>query len=187
MTDPQLIRWQRILDMPLQEAGAAVGFVDRLIKETGWTRHFALGAVDEYRRFLFLAAEAGHPVSPSPAVDEVWHLHLLSTRSYWDVLCKEILGFPLHHDPATGTRENRARLNDAYARTLASYARLFSEQPPQVYWPTTPTTLRFHRIDPARTRAIPIQLWRVLITLSLLSVGTIVALILWVASLSNWG
>jgi hypothetical protein len=40
----------------------------------------------EYRRFLFLAMEAGHPVSPSRAVDLAWHQHLLDTRSYWQLL-----------------------------------------------------------------------------------------------------
>ncbi len=42
---------------------------------------------DEYRRFAFLAATAGHPVTPSDAVDQAWHLHLTYSRDYWDRFC----------------------------------------------------------------------------------------------------
>ncbi|MFN7895442.1 MAG: hypothetical protein ACK535_03795 [Cyanobacteriota bacterium] len=37
--------------------------------------------------FLFLAVEAGHPVSPSRPVDLAWHQHLLDTRRYWQEFC----------------------------------------------------------------------------------------------------
>ncbi|MFN7741158.1 MAG: glycine-rich domain-containing protein [Cyanobacteriota bacterium] len=56
----------------------------------------------EYRRFLFLAMQAGHPVSPSRPVDLAWHQHLLDTRSYWQEFCPRVLGRPLHHTPSRG-------------------------------------------------------------------------------------
>ena len=43
-------------------------------EENGWNRSFARRAAEEYRRFLFLAQVAGHPVSPSDEVDQVWHV-----------------------------------------------------------------------------------------------------------------
>jgi len=36
----------------------------------------------EYKRFAFLAVAAGHPVSPSEAVDQPG-LHLTYTENYW--------------------------------------------------------------------------------------------------------
>ena len=59
----------------------------RLASENGWSREYAVRVMQEYRRFAFLAVAAGHPVSPSDAVDQAWHLHLVYTRSYWDEFC----------------------------------------------------------------------------------------------------
>ena len=46
----------------------------------GWTHEQALEAIEEYRRFCFLACVAGAAVTPSDQVDEVWHQHLTHTR-----------------------------------------------------------------------------------------------------------
>jgi len=89
----------------------------------------------EYRRFLFLAIAAGHPVSPSKAVDQAWHQHLLDTRNYWQEFCPRVLGRPLHHTPSRGGEEERQRLGECYRRTLASYRAFFGEAPPADLWP----------------------------------------------------
>src|SRR5947199_354356 len=78
----------------------------------------AARAIEEYRRFAFLAVAAGHPVSPSDAVDQVWHLHLLYTRSYWVQFCGEVLGKPLHHEPSTGGGGEAAKFDAWYGQTL---------------------------------------------------------------------
>ena len=66
-------------------------------------------AIEEYRRFLLLGVAAGHPVSPSDTVDQVWHLHLTYTRRYWDTLCRDTLGRLLHHEPTQGGAVEDAR------------------------------------------------------------------------------
>ena len=109
-------------------------FKDRLTQEQGWPEDLAARAITEYRRFAFIAAAAGHPVAPSDAVDQVWHLHLLYTQNYWDKFCKEVLRRPLHHMPANGEAHERTHLTDSYAATLASYRRFFGE-PPADIWP----------------------------------------------------
>ena len=91
---------------PFDEPGVSRPFSARLREENGWNEGFTRRAMDEYRRFLVLAALAGHRVSPSPIVDEVWHLHLLDTRSYWNELCGKVLGFPLHHEPSRGDTDS---------------------------------------------------------------------------------
>jgi hypothetical protein len=109
MTERQVRRWEALRAMSPGEPDALVTFEDKLIRQTGWPRPYARSAIDEYRRFLFFAAEAGHPVSPSPAVGEVWHLHLLYTRHYWDVLCPQLLGMNLACATAVPNPGGRAR------------------------------------------------------------------------------
>ena len=68
--------WERIAGFSLDSAEARLPFSVRLGKENDWSPGFTNRAVEEYKRFAFLAVVAGHPVSPSDAVDQVWHLHL---------------------------------------------------------------------------------------------------------------
>lgn len=159
MTDELLGRLQSFaFDAP----GAPLDFTRRLARENGWQLAHAVRAIDEYRRFVWLAMRAGHPVTPSPAVDEVWHLHLCYTRSYWDELCGRVLGRPLHHDPTRGGAAEGAKFVDWYTRTLASYRRHFGE-PPRDLWP--PPDERFRgglarKVDAARHWIVRKPDWR---------------------------
>lgn len=127
--------WDRIQAFSFDGGPAAFPFWSRLAAENGWSPAFAARAIGEYRRFVYLAAVAGHPVSPSDHVDQVWHLHLLYTESYWDRLCRDTLGRPLHHHPTTGGGAERQKFDDWYRRTLDSYRRLLREEPPADIWP----------------------------------------------------
>ena len=171
MTPAQLERWHRIEQLALSPPDSVVSFSDKLMQATGWTRGHCERAITEYRRFLLLAAEAGHPVSPSPDVDEVWHLHLLYTRSYWDDLCPNVLGFRLHHEPATGTTNDRAKLDDWYARTLSSYQVIFGEAAPSDVWAVKPAHVFVQRVDPTRSVVLSKGMWY-------LAIAVIVTLIL---------
>jgi len=113
---------------------AELGFVARLARENGWTAEFAERVYGEYLRFCFLAMTAGHPVTPSDEVDQVWHLHLTYSRDYWERFCPTVLRAPLHHGPTAGGARERARYFEQYARTLKSYAAVFGSPPADV-WP----------------------------------------------------
>jgi hypothetical protein len=183
MSPSTLARWQKIEAFAFDAPGDVITFEDKLIRETGWTRHFAGRAIAEYRRYLLLAAEAGHPVSPSPAVDEVWHLHLLYTRSYWERLCPDLLGFPLHHEPANGTADDRSKLNDWYARTLESYARIFETPPLAELWPAKPRADAHQRVDAARDVVVSRVMWRALMVIAIVCALSAVVAVSWRASL----
>jgi hypothetical protein len=131
--DPELRA--RIQAFTPDEPGVAFPFSSRLADENGWTREHALRVTREYLRFVYLAMTAGHPVTPSRAVDEAWHLHLTCTRSYWEEMCGRVLERPLHHDPTRGGAEEEAKFADWYARTLDSYRAAFGEEPPVAVWP----------------------------------------------------
>ncbi|WP_338415264.1 TIGR04222 domain-containing membrane protein [uncultured Sphaerotilus sp.] len=138
LTDPAATAlWSRLQAFKLNPPGLTRTISARLAEENGWTTEYTRRAVEEYRRFLFLTQVAGRPVSPSVAVDVVWHTHLLYSRDYWGRLCGEVLGGPLHHDPNPGGKQQNARHDDQYRDTLDDYLRVFGTAPPGDLWPTT--------------------------------------------------
>jgi hypothetical protein len=116
---------------------AKYGFTGRLAKENGWATNFAQRVVEEYGKFLFIAREGGHPVSPPPIIDKAWHLHLVHTQDYWGTFCPNILKMQLHHSPATGTHDEAAKFADWSGMTLASYQKFFGPPPP-LWLPNSP-------------------------------------------------
>ncbi|WP_367872276.1 hypothetical protein [Luteolibacter sp. Populi] len=132
---------ERLQSFEIDVAGAAYPFIARLARENGWDRDFATRVVAEYKRFVWLAMRAGHPVTPSQEVDEAWHLHLIYTRSYWDGMCRTVLGQRFHHGPTEGGQAEDAKFGDWYEKTLASYRHHFGQEPPADIWP--PAALRF--------------------------------------------
>ncbi len=137
--DPAL--WARLQAFALDDPSSALSFSKRLARENGWSSSHTHRVVLEYRRFLYLCRVAGHACSPSDAVDQAWHLHLVYTRSYWDDLCGKVLGTPLHHGPTHGGRAEREKHDAMYVRTLDSYHRELGEDPPADIWP--PSAVRF--------------------------------------------
>jgi uncharacterized protein (TIGR04222 family) len=129
---------QRIESFVLDEELATLPFSLRLATHQGWSSEFTHRAIREYKRFAFLAMVAGHPVSPSDPVDQVWHEHLTYTRSYWDEFCGKVLRQPLHHEPTRGGAAEARKFAGWYEQTLGSYVRFFGEEPPVDLWPRRP-------------------------------------------------
>ncbi|MGH9238973.1 MAG: glycine-rich domain-containing protein [Vicinamibacterales bacterium] len=75
--------WERIETISFDAGPTTYPFWARLASENGWSTSFTARVITEYRRFVYLAVVAGHQVSPPDQVDQVWHLHLLYTESYW--------------------------------------------------------------------------------------------------------
>ncbi|MGI4760006.1 MAG: TIGR04222 domain-containing membrane protein [Janthinobacterium lividum] len=137
---PQPELWNQLVALDL-DGTAALPFSRRLARDNGWPVAFAERVVLEYKRFVYLAATCGHPVTPSDEVDQAWHLHLVYTRSYWDELCGQVLGFALHHGPTQGGAAEGHKFQDWYAATRQSYEAAFGEAPPADIWP--PAAVRF--------------------------------------------
>ena len=157
MTPDQTALMQQLDALAIDPPGITLSFVDRLARDNGWSRGYAARVMREYRRFLLLAATAGHQVTPSDAVDQAWHQHLTYSRSYWDDLCGRVLGFALHHGPTAGGAAEDARYADQYARTLVRYTATFGETPPADIWPDPATRFaaRFARIDRRAMWVVP--------------------------------
>ena len=127
--------WAALSPYSIGPDEAALSFAQRLARENGWRLAAAERVIGEYKRFCYLAMRAGHPVTPSDAVDQAWHLHLTYSRDYWERFCPEVLGMRLHHGPTAGGAAEGARYYDQYAGTLRSYERLFGEEAPADLWP----------------------------------------------------
>jgi uncharacterized protein (TIGR04222 family) len=151
--------YRRIQAFDLDAVDAQFTLSERLARENRWSADFTWRVIEEYKKFAFLAMAAGHPVTPSDQVDQVWHLHLTYTRSYWDEFCPQILGKPLHHEPTQGGEREKAKFNDWYGKTLASYQRLFGEKPPTDIWPAAAQRfgrdLHFVRVNQQQHWLIP--------------------------------
>ena len=152
MNQNQQETFKRIAEHRLDFEGDTLTFSKRLARENGWSARYTERVIEEYRRFCFLAVHAGHPVTPSDAVDQAWHLHLTYTRDYWETYCPDVLGIELHHGPTRGGKDEAAKYTDWYARTLSSYFEFFG-RPPRDLWPEPAerfrNVARFVRINTA--------------------------------------
>lgn len=164
MTLEQQELYHRIEAFRFDEGRAEFPFIARLARDNGWSIGYTARVVTEYRRFTFLAVEAGHPVTPSDQVDQVWHLHILYTRSYWDRFCKQVLRTPLHHGPTKGGDSERSKFTDWYSKTKESYRRFFGEELPVDIWPNADTRfgedIHYERVNTKRAWVIPKRWFR---------------------------
>ncbi len=128
--------WEAILAYHPDKPGVDLPFSKRLAIENGWTRRFAIRAIEEYKRFVFLALTTGKQVTPSEEIDQVWHLHMVYTRAYWDDFCGQVLKRPFHHSPTEGGDTENQKYRDQYSSTLEMYFATFGEKPPEDIWPS---------------------------------------------------
>ncbi len=145
--------WQRICAHVFPLGAPGCGFIERLARAQGWSLDQAAAAIEEYRRYCFLAVVAETVMCPSHQVDTVWHLHMTYTRDYWTAWCAEILQTPLHHEPSRGGSGELVRHRELYAETLARYEYWFGA-PPSAWWPGTHERFdrpgRFRMVDTSR-------------------------------------
>lgn len=111
-------------------------FASKIARKHGWTTRFALRAIDEYRKFVFLGVTADFVVTPSKVIDTVWHEHLLFTRAYRE-FCADVLRRDFdHHPELLPTDVQTAVYAQQFASTLARYHEEFHVIPPDDIWGT---------------------------------------------------
>lgn len=139
-------QWDRLKDFQVSSPSDELGFIDRLARDNGWSYRFAQGAYGEYLRFIYLMWVTEYSLTPSDEVDQVWHLHLCYSKSYWEDLCQDALGgVMLHHGPTKGGKSEAKRFDAQYDATLQLYKEHFGHKPPKKYWP--PKRKRFNQHD----------------------------------------
>lgn len=184
MTNNQKELFEKIIRLQIDESNAAFPFSKRLAHENGWAHSYAKRVVDEYKKFIFLAIYAGHPVTPSDQVDQAWHLHLTYTKSYWEDLCENILNKKLHHHPTRGGNQEGLKFTEGYNRTLHSYQLFFGTLPPTDIWPPAgqrfDEAIHFKRVNITQVWLLP----KPKLPVNLLSILSIILLatLLWACS-----
>ena len=178
LTDPQL--WNRLeaFDFETRLVGQAsvtsptdqfdrFAMYNKLAEQEDWSINYSLAAFEEYRRFLYLAQIAGFEVTPSTIVDRVWHTHLIYSKEYWELLCREVLNRPLRHEPCLGS-EAMPRYAENYQKTKDLYLSEFGQSPPLNIWPSSVDTIKYVRLKTRRDKFSPIVAIAVAIVVSAL-------------------
>lgn len=158
MTDEQLTLWEKIRRFELDDISADFCFSDRLARENSWSKEYALRSILEYKKFMLLICIADHPLTPSDQVDQVWHLHMIYTQSYWQDFCTNTLGEEIHHGPTKGGGGEKTKFNNWYERCKELYKETFSKEPPVDIWPSAQVRFReinFSRVNHHKNWVIP--------------------------------
>ncbi|WP_159017878.1 glycine-rich domain-containing protein [Algibacter sp. L3A6] len=157
MNEEQNLLWNKLQSFEIDDIDSSFNFTDRLARENNWSFEYALRAVLEYKKFIFLIAISNFPQTPSDEIDQVWHLHLLYTESYWIDLCKNTIKKNIHHGPTKGLEE-RGLFKEQYLKTLGFYESTFNERPPEDIWIDVESRfkyVRFTRVNRAKNWVIP--------------------------------
>lgn len=151
MSLDQMKLWKDIQKFSIDKPDVDLPFSRRISRDNQWSDLYTQRAIEEYKRFIFLAMVLHQGVTPSDAVDQIWHCHLTYTHSYWNELCAVVLKQPLHHCPSRGGAEQNVFFRQAYENTLASYRHFFAQHPPADIWPEPEVrfspTIQFQRIN----------------------------------------
>lgn len=144
------ILWTKIQNFKLDNPSAQFTFSQRLARDNNWSTVFTQKTIQEYKKFIYLCCVSDQSITPSDAVDQVWHLHLTYTKSYWVDFCKHTLEKEIHHNPTKGGTSEKEKYTNCYDYTFMMYTQEFEENPPQDIWldnTTRFTQINFKRIN----------------------------------------
>lgn len=127
--------WERIEKFSLDDPHSNFPFSKKLAKENNWSASFTVSAIEEYKKFIYLCCISPAGASPSDIVDEVWHMHLTYTTSYWIDFCRNTLQKDIHHHPSKGGSTENEKHKNWYEDTLVLYETTFGIKPPHNIWP----------------------------------------------------
>lgn len=151
MTEEQVLLWHKIRSFDFDDSDSTFTFTDRLARENGWTFSYSVRTIEEYKKFIFLLCNSNKQLTPSDQVDQVWHLHLLYTKSYWKELCEKTIQREIDHGPTKGGQKEKEKYNNLYEDTKKTYREIFQSEPPIDIWPTS--KVRFKEINFIRVNA----------------------------------
>jgi hypothetical protein len=109
-------------------------FADKIARKHNWKTKFALKAIHEYKKFVYLGVVSNFNVTPSKVIDVVWHEHLLFTKAYRE-FCNEVIEFHFEHNPELIILDEQTE-NFAlqYIKTLQLYRYEFGYDAPGDIW-----------------------------------------------------
>jgi hypothetical protein len=129
--------WEKLLALYEGIDSATVAFADKIASKHKWNRSFALHAISEYKKFVYLAVVSDFQVTPSKIIDVVWHEHILFSKAYRE-FCDLVIEYQLDHHPelfAFDEQTDRFRYQHEKTRTLYHFE--FGKEPPENIWGQT--------------------------------------------------
>jgi len=132
--------WEKVHEVFGGLDASTNAFAGKISRKFAWTQAYALEAITEYKKFIYLAVVSDFNVTPSKVIDQVWHEHLLFNKAYRE-FCNEVINYTLDHNPElVQTEEGLANFNTQYLDTLDLYKKEFGTDPPPPIWSITKFT-----------------------------------------------
>lgn len=123
--------WKQVSDFDIAEYSYNYGFALRLATENKWSLSFTDAAIEEYKKFMFLAAISEEMIAPAAIVDTVWHLHLIYSDAYQS-FCK-VLGKEIRHIPSRKEQAEQEQFGAAKHFTQKVYEPVFGPMPEAIW------------------------------------------------------
>ncbi len=112
-------------------------FAAKIARKHSWNERFALKAISEYKKFVYLGVVSDFHVTPSKIIDVVWHEHILFTSAYRK-FCDEVICYQFdHHPELMPVADETSRFNAQYEDTIEFYISEFGFMPPTDIWGET--------------------------------------------------
>lgn len=112
-------------------------FAAKIARKHGWNNKFALKAISEYKKFVYLGVVSDFHVTPSKIIDVVWHEHILFTSAYRQ-FCHDVIHYQFdHHPELVPMADETGRFNAQYEDTVEFYISEFGFEPPADIWGET--------------------------------------------------
>lgn len=109
-------------------------FAMKIARKLDWSNKFALKAISEYKKFIFLGVVSDFAVTPSKVIDQVWHEHILFSKAYRE-FCDRIIQFNFDHNPELVPMvDQTGTFNAQYIDTINLYKAEFNTTPPADIW-----------------------------------------------------
>jgi hypothetical protein len=126
--------WEQIKEKFGGADASTRAFADKIARKSGWTNKFALRAITEYKKFVYLGVVSDFNATPSKLIDKVWHEHLLFSKAYRE-FCTDIIEYDFdHHPELVAMTDQTGIFNAQYLDTIQLYKTEFGVDPPSAIW-----------------------------------------------------
>lgn len=129
--------WDEIISKFGGQSPFTKAFADKLCRKFNWKKQFAMKAIWEYKKFVYLGVISDCGVTPSKIIDQVWHEHLLFSVGYRN-FCKNIIEYDFDHNPELVSINSQTEtFQSQYFYTIDLYKKEFGLEPPEEIWDAT--------------------------------------------------
>ncbi|MES2773707.1 MAG: hypothetical protein V4722_05960 [Bacteroidota bacterium] len=126
--------WGHVKELFGGDGSSSRAFAAKIARKHNWPGRMALKAVFEYKKFVYLGVVSDFEVTPSKAIDIVWHEHILFTKGYRD-FCNSVIECPFDHNPElVPIQDQTGRFSAQFIDTLNLYKNEFGIIPPEDIW-----------------------------------------------------